>query len=119
MSSQNPSVPETSSNIILFRPRQSLSFSPRHSSRLLFEAGGQVVDRAAFFAAFADRWTSFHRSEFAGPVDVAFHYGTTVRGAEKWLDGLGGARAEKLAWTLVTVPGAADRLLRAPERRAA
>jgi hypothetical protein len=74
---------------------------------------GQSFDLLRFYADFPDRWMAFLRAQFPHPVAVAFHFGVSERAAEKWWQGVGGPRGDKLAVALVTVPGAADVLLRA------
>lgn len=62
----------------------------------------------AFYAAFPDHWAAFIDAFFDGDViEAARAFRTSHRGAEKWAQGIGGARADKLAWAMVSIPGAA------------
>jgi hypothetical protein len=74
---------------------------------------GGSFDLLRFYADFPDRWMAFLRAHFDSPMSVAFHFGVTERAADKWWNGVGGPRGDKLAMALVTVRGAADQLLRA------
>lgn len=101
-----PPKPMLPANVVAFPGRLS---SGKRADLL----SGQAFDLVRFYADFPDRWMMFLRAQFPNPVAVAFHFGVSERAAEKWWHGVGGPRGDKLAVALVTVPGAADALLRA------
>jgi hypothetical protein len=97
-------APLPSAQVLPFVPRQ--SFGKRVAVQ-----SGQSFDLVRFYADFPDRWMAFLRAHFPSPVAVAHHFGVTERAAEKWWNGVGGPRGDKLAVALVTVPGAFADLL--------
>ncbi|MFN7224453.1 MAG: hypothetical protein ACK4MS_10580 [Paracoccaceae bacterium] len=98
--------PEPPANVVPFPGK--LSSGKRVDLR-----SGQAFDLYRAGVEFPDLWMAFLRGHFANPVSVAFHFGVTERAAEKWWNGVGGPRGDKVAVALRTVPGAADALLRA------
>ena len=102
----SPSVspPVSPSNVVPFPTRQSWG-------KVTDLGSGASFDRLRFYTDFPDRWMAFLRASFQGPVAVAAHFGVSERAAEKWWQGVGGPRGDKLALALITVPGAASVLL--------
>ena len=75
---------------------------------------GAKFDLNGFYAGFNDRWAAYLRWRFVGgPIEVAAHFKISERAAQKWWQGIGGPRGDKLALALITLEGAQDQLLRA------
>jgi hypothetical protein len=72
---------------------------------------GRVVDPRAFQGGFADQWRDFLNAEFRGAVEIAYFFGVTEKGAEKWLRALGGPNGAKVALAFAMRPDAAARYL--------
>jgi hypothetical protein len=100
------SPPVALSNVVPFPGKLS-------SGKRVDLSSGQSFDLHRAGAEFPDLWMAFLRGHFPNPVAVAYHFGVTERAAEKWWNGVGGPRGDKVAVALRTVPGAADALLRA------
>lgn len=77
-------------------------------------AARRMRDPLACYAAFPERWRDFLRATFADAAEVAGFFRVSVKAAEKWWAGIGGAQGAKVAYALEEIEGAADWLL---ERR--
>lgn len=74
-------------------------------------AARRMRDPLACYAEFPERWRDFLRATFVDAAEVAGFFRVSVKAAEKWWAGIGGAQGARVAYALEEIDGAADWLL--------
>lgn len=97
-----------SAKIIAFRPKQSSANGYGQTSR----AAHRQCDPLSYYAQFPERWQAFLKAHFRSPLQVAVFFEVCPKAAEKWWEGIGGPRGDKLAYALEEIDGAAEHLFR-------
>lgn len=105
-SSSAPVAAET--NVIPFARRQSSGNGFGQKSL----AGRRQRDPLQCYADFPDQWRAFLRAHFNSPDRVSEFFSVSVKAADKWWNGIGGAQGAKVTYALDEIEGADAWLLR-------